>query len=243
MPKDYAQTKRPKGPGARPRAAANNSSGSGSLRALLLLAGIGLVGYLYINRDPSPAPQMTQRATSVQVATPAVATRPAVTPTPVATAQPAQAATPTTRAEASAQVNERSAPALTSSQPLTAAEQAARDRQAQAYQFYRLTQETPEIVDVRPPSERSIPLNQPPPPSAFIVQAASFRSEEDALQLRAELILAGIPEARVQSIETENGLWYRVVMGPLDSRSRANAIARRLQDRNLRPLVRQVASQ
>ncbi|MDF1628803.1 MAG: SPOR domain-containing protein [Alcanivoracaceae bacterium] len=61
----------------------------------------------------------------------------------------------------------------------------------------------------------------------YLLQAGSFRRNNDADRRRGELILHGL-SARVQPVSMDNGdTWYRVMVGPFDN---ANA-AHRAQDK------------
>jgi len=60
----------------------------------------------------------------------------------------------------------------------------------------------------------------------YVLQAGSFRSEKDADRRRGELVLLGL-EANVDATDGENGRWFRVYIGPFESRS-AMAKARSL---------------
>ena len=51
-------------------------------------------------------------------------------------------------------------------------------------------------------------------PFAYLLQAGSFRSPNDADQLRAELILLGM-EVFVKEVIIRGDKWYRVMVGPL----------------------------
>lgn len=53
----------------------------------------------------------------------------------------------------------------------------------------------------------------------YLLQAGSFRQREDADRRRAELLLLGL-EPRVEEASGDNGRWYRVYLGPFDSRSK-----------------------
>ena len=53
----------------------------------------------------------------------------------------------------------------------------------------------------------------------YLLQAGSFRQREDADRRRAELLLLGL-EPRVEETSGDNGRWYRVYLGPYDSRSK-----------------------
>ncbi|WP_395345085.1 SPOR domain-containing protein [Ningiella sp. W23] len=54
----------------------------------------------------------------------------------------------------------------------------------------------------------------------YIMPCGSFRAMERAETLRAQLALAGLIGETVQS-DGENGRWYRVVLGPYESKRRA----------------------
>ena len=71
----------------------------------------------------------------------------------------------------------------------------------------------------------------------YILQVASFRGENDADQLRAELILLNL-EARVEQAKIRNGeTWYRVLVGPFQSRSRLAKARSTLVSNNHEALV------
>lgn len=53
----------------------------------------------------------------------------------------------------------------------------------------------------------------------YLLQAGSFRQREDADRRRAELLLLGL-EPRVEETSGDNGRWYRVYLGPFESRSK-----------------------
>lgn len=53
----------------------------------------------------------------------------------------------------------------------------------------------------------------------FILQAGSFRQREDADRRRAELLLLGL-DPKVEETTGDNGRWFRVYVGPFESRSR-----------------------
>ena len=52
----------------------------------------------------------------------------------------------------------------------------------------------------------------------YILQAGSFRQQSDADRRRGELALLGL-EATVEPSDNDNGRWYRVYLGPFESRS------------------------
>lgn len=52
----------------------------------------------------------------------------------------------------------------------------------------------------------------------YLLQVGSFRQEADADRRRGELALLGL-DARIEPGDGSNGRWYRVYLGPFDSRS------------------------
>jgi len=56
---------------------------------------------------------------------------------------------------------------------------------------------------------------------AYLLQAGSFRSKDDADRLRGELILQGL-EAFTKEVEQTSGIWHRVMVGPFDSKLQLN---------------------
>jgi cell division protein FtsN len=57
----------------------------------------------------------------------------------------------------------------------------------------------------------------------YMLQAASFRNLEDADRMRAQLILSGLVETSVRkTMDKDEQAWYRVILGPYDSRSKMN---------------------
>ena len=52
----------------------------------------------------------------------------------------------------------------------------------------------------------------------YLLQVGSFRQQTDADRRRGELALLGL-EATVELGDNDNGRWYRVYLGPFDSRS------------------------
>ena len=92
------------------------------------------------------------------------------------------------------------------------------------YEFWEVLPNQEITVDVDPaevPRSRSTSEV-----SQYLLQAGSFREAEDADRRRAELLLLGL-QPKVEETRGDNGRWYRVVIGPFESRS-AMARARSL---------------
>ncbi|MED5389914.1 MAG: SPOR domain-containing protein [Pseudomonadota bacterium] len=76
--------------------------------------------------------------------------------------------------------------------------------------------DTRKPVEEKPASERQ-PDTSTRSNERYLLQAGSFRRNEDADRRRAELILKGF-EASIQSVNLESGdSWHRVMIGPYDN--------------------------
>ena len=53
----------------------------------------------------------------------------------------------------------------------------------------------------------------------FLLQAGSFKQKEDADRRRAQLLLLGL-EPTIEETNGDNGRWYRVYLGPFQTKSR-----------------------
>lgn len=113
-------------------------------------------------------------------------------------------------------------PADPADQKVAAAEAAAA-RPQPSYDFYTVLPEQNLDVDVDP---ADLPQRSDSTESVFLLQAGSFRQAEDADRRRAELLLLGL-DPKVEETQGSNGRWFRVVLGPFESRS-AMARARSL---------------
>lgn len=76
----------------------------------------------------------------------------------------------------------------------------------------------------------------------WMLQAASFRNKPDSESLRAQLILSGLEKVNVNQVDvTGKGTFYRVMIGPIENRSKMNAVKDMLADANIAPIARKVA--
>ncbi len=64
------------------------------------------------------------------------------------------------------------------------------------------------------------------------IQAASFQDATEADQLRAKLLLYGLP-VNMEQVDLENRAWHRVMVGPVESATEAKKIVDRLHEQNL----------
>lgn len=106
--------------------------------------------------------------------------------------------------------------------------------EAPRFEFYELLKENEVEVNVTPTpaSEKKKYL--------YIVQAGSFRNKEDAERMRAQLILNNLTNTTTDSINTQNGTWHRVNVGPFSSRSKLEKARDTLASMNIQGLVKKV---
>jgi len=82
------------------------------------------------------------------------------------------------------------------------------------FDFYTmLPQQTLEDA-VEPAGVASPPAG--PTAESYLLQAGSFRQQEDAERRRAELLLLGL-QPRVEESDSDTGHWFRVYLGPYGS--------------------------
>ena len=66
----------------------------------------------------------------------------------------------------------------------------------------------------------------------YQMQCGSFRVEQQAEAMKAKIAFVGFP-SQVRRTEGSNGIWYRVVLGPYDSKRQATADRNRLRQQNI----------
>ncbi len=104
----------------------------------------------------------------------------------------------------------------------------------QAFEFYRLLRDDEVPIQLTRPEADTPPgaddaprdTRAPATPAAaerWIIQVASFSRVADADRLRAELIINGLTEAHLSTVDLgDRGTFHRVMVGPFDNRSRLN---------------------
>ncbi|EIW87662.1 cell division protein, FtsN [Alishewanella agri BL06] len=90
--------------------------------------------------------------------------------------------------------------------------------QAEPYQYIKELENKEITVEV-PQQQRSVPA---------VLQCGSFRQQNQAEQMKAQIAFAGIA-TDVRRTEGSNGVWFRVVAGPYESRRAATADMNRLR--------------
>ena len=103
------------------------------------------------------------------------------------------------------------------------------------FDFYRMLKESePEATYTVDPADAQ-QANQPA--KEYILQAGSFRKQQDADRLRAELLMLNL-NAYVEVTNINNGdIWHRVLTGPYLSRSRMAKARSILVSNEISPLV------
>ena len=85
------------------------------------------------------------------------------------------------------------------------------------FDFYTLLPEQTMDVEVDPGEIARTRTSQNT--ELYVLQAGSFKQLEDADRRRAELLLLGL-DPKVEETNGDNGRWFRVYVGPFESRSR-----------------------
>ena len=85
------------------------------------------------------------------------------------------------------------------------------------FSFYTLLPEA--TIDIEVDPAEVAPARGTTSTDQYILQAGSFRQREDADRRRAELLLLGL-DPKVEESSGDNGRWFRVYLGPFDSRSK-----------------------
>ncbi|MBX2857137.1 MAG: SPOR domain-containing protein [Cellvibrionaceae bacterium] len=117
----------------------------------------------------------------------------------------------------------------------TVAENPARNTSPK-FTFYDMLRETKvSVPSASTAQERAVPVIAND--MEYIVQVASFRKQSDADQVRAKLILLNL-NATVEPARVRNGeRWYRVLVGPFDSRSMVSSARSTLLANNHEALI------
>ena len=77
--------------------------------------------------------------------------------------------------------------------------------------------------------EVDVPEREDKPKRPYQMQCGSFRNESQANAMKAQIAFAGL-ESIIKRTEGQNGVWYRVVLGPYNYKRDAEADKHRLQD-------------
>ena len=117
-----------------------------------------------------------------------------------------------------------------------------------AFEFYELLENDEVAIDL-PGDEPAAPNNtittpqntvaSIPEAKSWIIQVASFSRVDDADKVRAELILNGLPNTEIVSVDVSGkGTFHRVMVGPFSHRPTLNKAQDILAELNYQPLVK-----
>lgn len=113
------------------------------------------------------------------------------------------------------------------------------EEQSERFDFYEILPES-EVDTANVEPYKSTPKSAKSK-HTYVLQAGSFQGSKDAEQLRARLILEGLPNVRTKRVTNSNGsIWYQVLAGPFENRSMLSKAEDRLVRMNIQPLVRQI---
>lgn len=92
----------------------------------------------------------------------------------------------------------------------------------------------PEKGDGTASSNASTPTVQKP--GAYILQAGSFRRQQDADRVRALIALQGV-ESKIQKVTVDNDTWHRVRIGPITDLQKLEDTRSKLRQAQIEALV------
>lgn len=110
---------------------------------------------------------------------------------------------------------------------------------ARNYDFYDML---PNFEVVVPEKDREVSRERDTAPAkierpgAYVLQAGSYRKQEEADRIRAQLKVQGI-DAVVQRVAVDEDVWHRVRIGPISDLNELNRLRARLRAADLDALV------
>ncbi|MBE9538248.1 MAG: SPOR domain-containing protein [Proteobacteria bacterium] len=87
------------------------------------------------------------------------------------------------------------------------------------FDFYTLLPEQTMDLGVEAAETRVTRASKPT--EFYLLQAGAFKQREDAESRRAQLLLLNL-EPKIEETNSDNGRWYRVYLGPFQSRAKLN---------------------
>lgn len=97
------------------------------------------------------------------------------------------------------------------------------------FDFYNLLPEMEVVIPEQEiTGEKKAGVKLVEKPGIYLLQAGSFRNPQQADQLRAKLAMLGM-ETRVDAVNTNNGEWHRVRVGPYQKLADLNATRSKLK--------------
>jgi len=110
---------------------------------------------------------------------------------------------------------------------------------AKNYDFYKMLPNFEVVVPEKESqvrSERNAPPANIDRPGVYVLQAGSYRKQEEADRIRAQLDRQGIT-ASVQRVAVDDDVWHRVRIGPITDLTELNRLRARLRAADLDAIV------
>ncbi len=212
--KDYAKKKRGKASASRasstPKKAPARKTGGGFPTGLLALALLLMAGLGYgLYQLTQVDPDKVQKPITAVSKPTAEKTKPVTKPAPAK-------------------------PATTAKTPSTAPSKNQKQDEKR-FEFYEMLEKS-EVETSQVDAYKSTPKD-PKSQSKYLLQAGSFKLKADAEKMRAQLILLGLPNVHTNTSKNKDGtLWFRVRVGPFESRSHQAKAYDKLVQQNIQPL-------
>jgi len=111
-----------------------------------------------------------------------------------------------------------------------------KDKPKPSFDFYYILPELEVAVPEQELARKSSTKQADDEKIDYILQAGSFRSHEQADQLKAKLALKGIT-ANIQTVNVNSQTWHRVRIGPIRSMSTLTQTRKRLRDNGIQAIV------
>ncbi len=199
----------------------------------ILLSTVFLVGFGYALWQLTQVSPDPQAETSQAASTPARTTTPApksVAKTQKPATKPVSKPAPKPAPKPVAKTSKPKAEAAKPTVPVT-------DKSNEHYEFYEMLRDS-EVDTSNAGTYKSTPKTEKLK-KRYILQVGSFRGAKDAEQMRAKLIIQGLPNVHTRKVTNNDGsLWHQVLAGPFDNRLQLNKAQDKLVRMNINPLLR-----
>ncbi|MEH6576020.1 MAG: SPOR domain-containing protein [Amphritea sp.] len=168
-----------------------------------------------------------------------------ISPDPKAVQETATAAKPKPRQSQTKPVKQATPPAKAQPKTVTKAQTKQQpsgipvEDNSERFEFYRMLPES-QVDTANVDAYTSTPKDAKTQ-HRYVLQVGSFQRATDAEQMRARLILEGLPDVHTRKVTNSNGTkWHQVRVGPFDNRSRLNKAQDKLVRLNIQPLQKRV---
>ena len=104
------------------------------------------------------------------------------------------------------------------------------------YDFYEMLPKFEVVVPEKERGTRTAPAAQIDRPGVYFLQVGSYRDQEVAERIRAQLTKLGV-DSTVQRVAVDSDVWHRVRIGPIRDLARLNRLRQQLHASDLDSLV------